>query len=310
MYYLLNKSVNPYYNIALEEYIFSNAIFNDDVIIIWRNDKSIYMGKNQNPYTEVIHNLIESNKIPLIRRVSGGGTVYHDLGNINMSFIQKNRRLDQINFLDNTRFMQNLLKSLNLDVFISDRKDILLDGKKISGSAQCIKGKNALYHGTLLYESDLDNLNLFLNSKKTIKSSATKSVRSKVTNINDYLDMTIDNFLDYCVQYIKTNTDNAKEIILSKEDIKNIDELANKKYKSYNWTFESTPKFKIDIDVRNNLSVHVDIKKWKIIDFNLNINNEIIRLDKLIGEDFLQSKVNSIINKDYREYNEILNYLF
>lgn len=310
MYYLLNKSIDPYYNIALEEYIFSNAIFNDDVILIWRNDKSIYMGKNQNPYTEVTHNLIELNNIPLIRRISGGGTVYHDLGNINMSFIQKNKRLDEINFLDNTRFMQNLLKSLNLDVIISNRKDILLDGKKISGSAQCIKGKNALYHGTLLYEADLDNLNMFLNSKKIIKSSATKSVRSKVTNVNDYLDMTIDNFLDYCVQYIKTNTEEPKEIILSKEDIKNIEKLANTKYKSYEWTFESTPKFKIDINVSNYISAHVDIRKWKIVEFNINKNNEIIKLDKLVGEDFLENRVNYIINNYYREYNEILNYLF
>lgn len=310
MYYLLNKSVDPYYNIALEEYIFSNAIFNDDVIIIWRNDKSIYMGKNQNPYIEVAHNLIELNNIPLIRRISGGGTVYHDLGNINMTFIQKNKRLDEINFLDNTIFMQDILKSLNLDVLISNRKDILLDGKKISGSAQCIKGKNALYHGTLLYEADLDSLNMFLNSKKIIKSSATKSVRSKVTNVNDYLGMTIANFLDYCVQYIKANTEEPKEIILSKEDIKNIEKLADTKYKSYEWTFESTPKFKVDIDISNHISVHADIRKWKIVDFNINKNNDIIKLDKLVGEYFLESKLNYIINNYYREYNEILNYLF
>lgn len=98
MYYLLNKSTNPYFNLALEEYLFLNDKYNDDIIIIWRNEESIFIGKNQNPYQEVYYDVIEKGEIPILRRISGGGTVYHDLGNINMSFIQKNRQLHEIDF--------------------------------------------------------------------------------------------------------------------------------------------------------------------------------------------------------------------
>lgn len=130
MYYLLNKSTNPYFNLALEEYLFLNDKYNDDIIIIWRNEESIFIGKNQNPYQEVYHDVIEKGEIPILRRISGGGTVYHDLGNINMSFIQKDRQLHEIDFLEHTKFMQKMLSTLGLDVSITERKDLFLNGKK------------------------------------------------------------------------------------------------------------------------------------------------------------------------------------
>ena len=177
MLYLVSDNHNPYFNLALEEYLFSNEKFNDDIVIIWRNQESIFLGKNQNLYVEIAHSLINGREIPLLRRISGGGTVYHDLGNVNITFIQKNIKLDQIDFMKYTRFMQEMLISFGIDATYSDRKDLLVDGKKVSGSAQCIRGNKCLYHSTLLFDANLDRLNTYLNSRKTAKSNATKSVR-------------------------------------------------------------------------------------------------------------------------------------
>ena len=99
MLYLVSDYKNPYFNIALEEYLFSSDDFGDDIIIVWRNEESIFLGKNQNPYVEIAHSLINSREIPLLRRISGGGTVYHDLGNVNITFIQKNIKLERVMFI-------------------------------------------------------------------------------------------------------------------------------------------------------------------------------------------------------------------
>ena len=121
MLYLVSDYKNPYFNIALEEYLFSSDDFGDDIIIVWRNEESIFLGKNQNPYVEIEHSLINNRKIPLLRRISGGGTVYHDLGNVNMTFIQKNVKLDKIDFIKYTKFMQKMLDYFGVKATYSDR---------------------------------------------------------------------------------------------------------------------------------------------------------------------------------------------
>ncbi|HGM3269363.1 TPA: biotin/lipoate A/B protein ligase family protein, partial [Clostridioides difficile] len=267
MYYLLNKSTNPYFNLALEEYLFLNDKYNDDIIIIWRNEESIFIGKNQNPYQEVHHDVIEKGEIPILRRISGGGTVYHDLGNINMSFIQKDRQLHEIDFLEHTKFMQKMLLTLGLGVSITERKDLFLNGKKISGSAQSIKRKNSLYHGTLLYDSDLNKLTKYLNSDKSTESNATKSVSSKVTNIKFLLEKNISYFLDYCVEYLKSNIKNIKELELDEEDIKNVYNLVEDKYKKIEWTYGKTPKFQVVLPFNNKSKINIHVNRWKVSKF-------------------------------------------
>ncbi|MCC0699229.1 lipoate--protein ligase family protein [Clostridioides sp. ZZV15-6383] len=310
MYYLLNKSTNPYFNLALEEYLFLNDKYNDDIIIIWRNEESIFMGKNQNPYQEVYHDIIEKGEIPILRRISGGGTVYHDLGNINMSFIQKDRQLHEIDFLEHTKFMQNMLLTLGLDVSITERKDLFLNGKKISGSAQSIKRKNSLYHGTLLYDSDLNKLTKYLNSNKSTESNATKSVSSKVTNINFLLEKDINYFLDYCVEYLKSNIKNIKELELDEEDVKSVYNLEEDKYKKIEWTYGKTPKFQVVLPFHDESKINIHVNKWKISKFFISYEDNIINMDKLLEVNFSKEEIKNSILKNYPHYINLINLIF
>ena len=308
MLYLVSDYKNPYFNIALEEYLFSSDDFGDDIIIVWRNEESIFLGKNQNPYVEIEHSLINNRKIPLLRRISGGGTVYHDLGNVNMTFIQKNVKLDKIDFIKYTKFMQKMLDYFGVKATYSDRKDLLVDGKKISGSAQCIRGNKCLYHGTLLFSSDLNNLSRFLNTNKKAASNATKSVRSEVTNLNDYIDMDVDEFVDKIKEYIILNVDDSNEIILKDVDLEKINQNAEQIYSKDKWIFEKTPKFNICIKNQDNLIVEISVNKWIIKSFNIKYkdSDKQIILDKLIGELFFEKNIMEIVNMEYREYIDII----
>ena len=312
MLYLVSDYKNPYFNIALEEYLFSSDDFGDDIIIVWRNEESIFLGKNQNPYVEIEHSLINNRKIPLLRRISGVGTVYHDLGNVNMTFIQKNVKLDKIDFIKYTKFMQKMLDYFGVKATYSDRKDLLVDGKKISGSAQCIRGNKCLYHGTLLFSSDLNNLSRFLNTNKKAASNATKSVRSEVTNLNDYIDMDVDEFVDKIKEYIILNVDDSNEIILKDVDLEKINQNAEQIYSKDKWIFEKTPKFNICIKNQDNLIVEISVNKWIIKSFNIKYkdSDKQIILDKLIGELFFEKNIMEIVNMEYREYIDIIKSVF
>ncbi|EQF29492.1 lipoyltransferase and lipoate-ligase family protein [Clostridioides difficile CD160] len=310
MYYLLNKSTNPYFNLALEEYLFLNEKYNDDIIIIWRNEESIFIGKNQNPYQEIHHAVIEKGEIPILRRISGGGTVYHDLGNINMSFIQKDRHLHEIDFLEHTKFMQDMLLALGLDVSITERKDLFLKGKKISGSAQSIKRKNSLYHGTLLYDSDLNKLTKYLNSNKSTESNATKSVSSKVTNIKLVLEKDINYFLDYCVKYLKSNIKNIKELELDDDDIKSVYNLVEDKYKKVEWAYGKTPKFQVVLPFNSESEINIHVNKWKVSKFFISYKDDVINMDKLLEVEFFKQEIKDSLLENYPHYIDLINLIF
>lgn len=315
MLYLVNNNQDPYFNIALEEYLFSSTKFNDDIIIIWRNKESIFLGKNQNPYVEIMHSLINSREIPLLRRISGGGTVYHDLGNVNMTFIQKNIKLDEIDFIKYTKFMQEMLISFGIDATYSDRKDLLVDGKKISGSAQCIRGNKCLYHGTLLFDANLDNLNKYLNSNKKANSNATKSVRSKVTNLNEYFDFSIEEFIDMIEKYIIMNEENLQKIVLDDGDFMKINENLETIYSKDKWIFEKTPKFNISIEDEEDLKIYIEVNRWKIKEFRIIYKDSVGKiqektLDELIDELFFEKNVLNIIEENYKEYKHIVSKIF
>lgn len=312
MLYFISNYEDPYINLSLEEYLFSSDKFNDDIIIIWRNQESIFLGKNQNPYTEVSNKLIKLREVPLLRRISGGGTVYHDLGNINMTFIRKNIKLDEINFIENTKFMKEMLVSFGLNVEYTDRKDLILDGKKISGSAQCIKGNKCLYHATLLYNANLNNLNKYLNSNKIVETNATKSVRSKVTNLNEYLSLSTEEFIQKIKEYLVLKVEDIKEINLEEVDLNSIINNKNKIYTKNEWIFEKTPKFIINTQVKENLTINIVINRWRIKEFKIinNDKNEQIILDKLENELFFEDTIIKIVDNYYQEYKQIISNIF
>jgi len=264
--YIHNKNLSPYFNLALEEYFLTKS--KDEFFIIWRNDNCIVVGKHQNTLSEINIDFVKKNDISVVRRLTGGGAVFHDKGNINFTFI-KNINDVNISFQEFLEPIVEFLKSLGVEAKISGRNDIVVDEKKISGNAQTIKNGRILHHGTLLFSANLKNVSEALKvSKEKYESKGVKSVESRVTNIKSYLknDMTVEEFMDELYRYIKNNTD-IKEYILTQEDIKNIDELVRNKYSTYEWNFGNSPKFNYKNSKKFNsgiVEVYLKIEKGKI----------------------------------------------
>ncbi|MBE6605089.1 MAG: lipoate--protein ligase [Ruminococcaceae bacterium] len=179
-------TVDPYRNLAIEEYLFRHAT--DDTFLLWQNDRTVVIGKNQNPYVELDLNFIREAGIRIARRITGGGAVYHDMGNVNFTFISPKGKADGIDFAAYCTPIVKALRTLGATVLLSGRNDLLLDGKKISGNAQHAFGGRVLHHGTLLYDSDLTVLSRALRpDEEKLRAKAVRSVSSRVTNLRPYL---------------------------------------------------------------------------------------------------------------------------
>lgn len=179
------KTTDPYLNLAIEEYLFRKS--DDSVFILWQNYNTVVIGKNQNAYCEVNAEYAEAHGIKTARRITGGGAVYHDLGNVNYSFISKSAN-NGIDFKTFTEPIISLLVDLGVPAALSGRNDILVGEKKISGNAQFSSNGRVLHHGTILFDSDLSTLSAALNvDPEKVSSRAVKSTRSRVANLKDFL---------------------------------------------------------------------------------------------------------------------------
>ena len=239
-----NQSTDPYFNLAAEQYLLDTK--SDSIFMLWRNDASVIIGKNQNAYAELDLGYVDENKIKVVRRLTGGGAVFHDKGNVNFSFIvpaEENATLDFGRF---TAPVINAIKSLGVeDVCLSGRNDILICGEKISGNAQSFYNNKTLHHGTLLYSSDLTMLTGALRvDPEKIRSKGIKSVRNRVGNISSYLKntMSAEEFMTYLEGYIAAEN-NAEIVELSQEDIKEIKKLADEKYSTWEWNFGRSKEY-------------------------------------------------------------------
>ena len=202
MKFLKLKSHDPYYNLAVEEYIFNNS--SDEVFILWQNEPCVVIGKNQNAYAEVKIDALKEKNIKLARRITGGGAVYHDLGNVNYTFISSERK--DIDFAYFTSPIIQALNELCVKITLSGRNDLeTVNGKKISGNAQRAERGRVLHHGTLLFNSDISMLEGVLNvDKEKLKAKSVRSVSSRVANISEYLKtpITVDEFIDFLSSHI------------------------------------------------------------------------------------------------------------
>lgn len=238
MKYLETGSCDPYYNLAFEEYILLN-FKDDDYLILWQNDNTIVFGVNQNPIAEINMKEAEKYNINIVRRSTGGGTVYHDLGNINFSYITDWNDGDNRTYEFFLTPVVEALSSFGLEIEIKGRNDMLLDGKKISGSAQRLAGNRILHHGTLLINSDLNMLQKVLNVKADkISSKGIKSVKSRVTNLQDNTSeiLQIESVKSALINSF-AKSQNVNHIHLEKKDLDNISSLAENKYRSWDWTY-------------------------------------------------------------------------
>lgn len=252
MKYLLNPSVNPYYNLALDEYAMKHIDEKEDFFFLWQNEPSVIIGKNQTTLEEINTSFIEERGIHVARRVSGGGAVYHDLGNLNFTFIITVDRLSQVNFFKYVEPVVQALASIGVKAEVSGRNDILVDGRKISGNAQRLSGNRLMHHGTLLFDENLEDLVAALNvSQDKISSKGSKSVRSRVTNIREHLpqDMDIRQFWD-ALQYYLSDKGRSQEIVLSPAQKAAIQKEADERFSTWDWIYGASPAFNVRTENR------------------------------------------------------------
>lgn len=302
---------NPYFNLALEEFLFENST--EEFILIYINSDSVICGKHQTAVAESNSEFLNRNSIPLIRRFSGGGTVFHDTGNINLSFITTGKDSKVIDFRRYAESMVRFLLGKKINAQITERNDIAIDGFKVSGHAAHAKNKRALHHGTLLFDSRLQRLSegLRSNNDKFI-SRAVKSVRSKVTNVRPYLksDLSIDEFIEQLCDHLIFEFDVSGKYELSTTDIKEVEKLANEKYATFEWNYGYGPAYTFAVDFilsDNPIQLEFYVKEGIVVNIEF-IQNSKFDDDwkSLIGEKhhwknfsdrFLSSFGNDISNK-------------
>ena len=327
MRYLLNKSTNPYFNLAFDEYALKHINISEDFFYLWRNEPSVIVGKNQNVYEEINHAFIEKNNIKVARRVSGGGAVYHDLGNLNFTFIMNVDNPGEVNYKKFVQPMIDALKEMGVDAQTSSRNDILINGLKISGNAQRMANKELMYHGTLLFDVKLDDLKKALHvSPDKYTSQSVKSVRSSVTNIKEYIPECTDiyDFWD-SLHYFLSNKGLDQEIKLNEKDMARIEFEATNRFATWNWIYGESPQFNV---VSKNsfhglpleINAHIENGHIQTIHFtkdNVRLNEMNILEERLMNVRFYRADINHVLNEyDLNEYfgevtkDEILSLMF
>ncbi len=298
MLYIRNETTNPFYNLAMEEYLF-NLNDKTDYLLLWRNEPTIVIGKHQNTIEEINSDYVREKQIHIVRRITGGGAVYHDLGNLNYSLIIKSDYEGGYDFRKFTLPIVKALERLNIKAEQSGRNDITIDGKKFSGNAQFVSKGKLLHHGTLLFDSEMEELAKALKvSKDKIESKGIKSVRSRVTNIKEYLqdDIGIIEFRELLLKYMFDSDENLGTDQLSQEAINEIEKLRNKKYLTWDWNYGKSPEFNIKKAER------FDGGKVEVL---INVKDGIINDIKFYGDFFgsgdLSEIEDKLIGKRYEE---------
>jgi len=294
MKFIDNKGItDPMINLALEEYVLQNFGEKDSLLLFYINKPSIIVGKNQNTIEEVNTDYVEENNIKVVRRLSGGGAVYHDEGNLNYSFITKD---DGDSFHNFAKFTEPIVKALNrlgVPAELIGRNDLLINGKKFSGNAQFLTKGRMFSHGTLMFDSEIEHVVDALNvSEEKIKSKGIKSIRSRVTNIIDHLEkkITMDEFkeLILCSIFNVGNIDDVPRYELTEEDWANVHKISEERYQQWEWNYGRSPAYNVKASHKfpsGLLDVRLDVKKG------------IIENSKIYGDFFGIGNVEDIENK-------------
>lgn len=273
MIYIAPYSTNPYFNLAAEEYVFTN--FSEDIFMLWQNENSIIIGKNQNTLSEIDYNFAKDHNINIVRRLSGGGAVYHDLGNINFTFITDYNKDFFSEFQIFTKPVIDTLGELGIKADLQGRNDISINGLKFSGNSQVVKNGRILHHGTIMLDVNVDILSrgLFVKKEK-IESKGIKSVRKRVTNIKDHLKdpITSSEFIDLLYSNVKKNNPHIVEYYYTKDDIINIEKLKRDKYETWEWNYGTSPKYNISKQIKLSsgiVEIYIHVEKGIIEEFSI-----------------------------------------
>ncbi len=261
---------DPYFNLAAEEYFLKN--FQEDFFMLWRSRPSVVVGKHQNALAEINHEFVRSHEIPVARRLSGGGTVFHDAGNVNFTFIRNVANISEVNFKVFTIPVIEALKKLGVEAYTTGRNDLLIDGKKISGNAEHVHRNRVLHHGTLLFDSRLEALKGALKvDLSKFEDKAVQSNRSEVTNITNYLPnpISVDEFTDFLFAEISQNYPEFKVYEPTSEDNEAIEKLSIEKYQTWDWIFGYSPRYRFTTSqdtADGTISVSLLVEKGRIVE--------------------------------------------
>lgn len=282
MKYFVLTSHDPYYNLALEEYLFRTN--EDEVFLLWQNDKTVVIGKNQNANVEVDIDFLRENEIKLARRITGGGAVYHDLGNLNYTFISRGE--GGIDFAEFASPIIKALASLGIVAVLSGRNDIEVEGRKISGNAQHREGGRVLHHGTLLFDSDLTVLSRVLRpDEEKMRSKAVRSVRSRVANVRELAEkpITVDDLVGAILKVVK-ECFSPTELYISASDDEKIVELA-KRNASPEWLY---PERGVASTAEKVFSHRFPFGK---VELRLSLRGELVSSAELFGDFFAEGNI-------------------
>ena len=242
-YYMETGSTDPAYNLAFEEYVLCHKT-EGDFLLLWQNDNAVIIGRNQKSEEEIDRAFVAAHGVKVVRRITGGGAVYHDLGNLNYSFITDCGEFDHAAMAAFTGPVVEALRGLGLNAEASGRNDITVDGRKVSGTAQRVQGGRILFHGTLLFDSDPEMVAGALRTDPAkFRSKSTKSVKSRVGNIRDFLaeKMSMKAFWGYLKETLLQG--DFEEIFLNNNELAAVNQLKTEKYNTWSWNFGRSPRF-------------------------------------------------------------------
>lgn len=245
MEYLESAIHDPRWNLALEEYVFDCMDRSKSYLILWQNDHTIVIGKYQNAIAEINNDYVRDHGITLVRRLSGGGTVYHDLGNLNYTFIMDADEAETINF---HMFCQPIIETLadfGVKAELTGRNDLVVDGKKFSGSAQYIRQGRVMHHGCIMLSADLTVLGRALHvDQEKIASKGVKSVVSRVTNLCDYLPsgIGVEEFKAALISHLSKKED-FHPCQLSEAVLEEIARRKQARYDTWQWNYGRSPAY-------------------------------------------------------------------
>ena len=286
---IISPTYSPEFNIASEEYLIKN--FKEDIFLLYINNPTIIIGKHQNTLAEIDINYVKEQNISIVRRLSGGGAVYHDRGNLNFSFITNINKERTIDFFKHTLPIINSLKSLNVDAHFEGRNDLTIDGKKFSGNASHIYKNRICHHGTILFNSDLNVLSKSLKpDSKKFEGKSIKSVQSRVTNIIDHLQkpISIVELRSIIINYVKSEYPDSNNYSLSNLDIDIINQLVENKYNTWEWNFGKSPEYNFTKSIKTPAG---NIQSY------LFVENGIIKSVHFFGDYFETCQDEYMINK-------------